>query len=409
MSELYYPSIPEAIKDFSRGKMMVMVDDEGRENEGDLIIAAQYADAAAINFMCHQGRGLICLSMLGEDFSRLSIPMMVKHNRSSHQTPFGVSFEAARDISTGISAQDRAVSIAAAISDDSGPNDIVMPGHMFPLRAACGGVLVRAGHTEGCTDMARLAGLKSAGVLCEVMNEDGSMARRDALEQFARLHRLKIMRINDLVAWRKKHDPTIFKPLTALPMTASASLPLADWGQFTVHSFPNALGGADHLALVADNTSFDQSCLVRIHSECLTGDVFGSARCDCGLQRSLALQRISEEGGVFIYLRQEGRGIGITHKIKAYALQDAGMDTVQANEHLGFASDERTYEEAAQILRALSVTSVRLLTNNVDKIEALKAVGFSEVERVALQVPATDVSMAYMKTKKNKMGHLLDL
>ncbi len=407
MSQLYYQKIEDVVADFARGQMMIMVDDEGRENEGDLIIAAEFADAAAINFMCHHGRGLICLPMLSSDFARLQIPMMAQHNRSPYHTAFGIGFEAATDVTTGISAADRARSVAVAIDPNSGPADVVMPGHMFPLRAMDGGVLQRPGHTEGCVDMARLAGLKPAGVLCEIMNADGSMARRDALEQFAQQHDLKIVCINALVAWREQHDPQQPAKIKKSSIASSAELPTRGGGNFVIHSFNNALGGADHLALVAEGTQLDQTCLVRVHSECVTGDVFGSTRCDCGAQRTHALDRIAREGGVFIYLRQEGRGIGITNKIKAYALQDQGMDTVEANHHLGFADDERSFDIAAQILHALNVKSVKLMTNNPRKVAALAAAELSVI-REPLQVPATDENIFYMKTKQRKLGHLLE-
>jgi len=399
-------TIPQAIAAFQRGEMLIMMDDEGRENEGDLIIPAVHADAEVINFMVTHGRGLVCLPMLETAFDRLNLPMMVAKNQSPYGTAFGVSFEAASGVSTGISAADRARSIAVAVDPNSGPSDIAMPGHMFPLKAVDGGVLVRPGHTEGSTDLARLAGFDASAVLCEIMNSDGSMARREDLLAFAKEHGLGMVTIADLVAWRKAYDPiAVCDSGCAHP---KASLPLHGLGDFTIHSFKNKAGGAEHLALVSEKVNNESPCLVRMHSECITGDVFGSMRCDCGEQLNEAMRRISEEGGVLIYLRQEGRGIGLHNKIKAYALQEQGLDTVEANERLGFLADAREYTTAASILNALSIDSIRLLTNNTRKVEALRAAGIDVLERVPLVMPSNPNNVAYLKTKQEKLGHVFE-
>lgn len=399
-------TIPEAIAAFQRGEMLIMMDDEGRENEGDLIVPAVHADADVINFMVTHGRGLVCLPMLEEAFDRLNLPMMVAKNQSPYGTAFGVSFEAADGVSTGISAADRARSIAVAVDPSSGPAEIAMPGHMFPLKAVKGGVLLRPGHTEGSTDLARLAGFDASAVLCEIMNSDGSMARHDDLLTFAKEHGLGMVTIADLVAWRKAHDPMALSDESE--DHPKAALPLHGLGDFTIHSFKNKAGGAEHLALVSQKRTHDTPCLVRMHSECITGDVFGSMRCDCGEQLNEAMRRISEEGGVLIYLRQEGRGIGLHNKIKAYALQEQGLDTVQANERLGFLPDAREYTTAASILKALSIESVRLLTNNTSKVEALCSAGIDVQERVPLVMPSNPSNAAYLKTKQEKLGHVFE-
>ncbi len=405
MNELMV-SIPEAIAAFKQGEMLIMTDDEDRENEGDLIIPAAYADADAINFMATYGRGLICLPMSVAMFDRLNIPMMTTRNRSPYQTAFGVSFEAVVGVSTGISAGDRAQTVAVAIDPDSRPDDILMPGHMFPLKAAPGGVLTRAGHTEGSTDLARLAGFDEAAVLCEIMNDDGSMARQSDLKVFAKTHQLKMITIEALKKWRAEHDPIDIMEKIDVP--ACASLPLHGLGDFTTYAVANDRGGADHLVLMSPTLDVSKPCLVRIHSECVTGDVFDSMRCDCGEQLSEAMRLIADEGGVLIYLRQEGRCIGLRNKIKAYALQDQGYDTVEANERLGFSPDAREYAQAASILQSLGIQYVTLLTNNQQKVADLQLAGLRSVARVPLVMPSNPKNRSYLRTKQEKLGHLLE-
>lgn len=392
--------IKSALNALKQGRMIILCDDEHRENEGDLIIAAEKVTPEAINFMARFGRGLICLTMLEQDFERLQIPMMVKRNTNPRQTAFGVSIEAKHGVSTGISAADRSHTILTAIDENNDLNSIVMPGHIFPLKARDGGVLVRDGHTEGSVDLARLAGFKPAAVLCEIMKDDGTMARYPDLMEFARTHHLEIISIRDLLYYRIMTEKFIHEK-------ASADLPLQNSGDFWIKVFVNDIDQREHVALIAKKTDFSKPVLTRLHSECLTGDVFASARCDCGAQLNLALERLAQEGGVLIYLRQEGRGIGLTNKIKAYALQDMGLDTVEANHQLGFPDDARDYGMAMQILRELKITSVRLLTNNPRKIKALNEYAVDVVERVALESIPTDHNISYLNTKREKLGHIL--
>lgn len=397
-----FDSIETALKTLREGGMIILVDDESRENEGDLIVAAEHVTADQINFMAQYGRGLICLAMMANDFERLNIPMMAARNRSCYQTPFGVSIEGAYDVTTGISAQDRARTIRIAIDEKSGPDDIVMPGHIFPLKAKDAGVLARPGHTEGSVDLCRLAGLKPAAVLCEVLSEDGSMARLRDLQHLAERHQIPLVSIHDLITHRINHEILIDE-------ISASTLPLKNQGKFTIKTFRSWIDNLEHVALISQKKSSDKSCLVRVHSECLTGDVFGSSRCDCGWQLEAALDEISNRGGILLYLRQEGRGIGLGNKIKAYALQEKGLDTVEANHHLGFAADLRDYGLAAQILRVLGVQKVCLLTNNPNKVAGLRRYGIEVLERVALEAVPIGDNIRYLKAKREKLGHLLNL
>jgi len=394
-------TIPVALQALQQGKMIIVVDDEQRENEGDLVMAAEFVTAEAINFMSQQGRGLICMPMTADHFTRLQIPMMAQTNKSHQQTPFGVSFGAAAGISTGISARDRARTIQVAADPASEAADIVMPGHVFPLRASPHGVLSRDGHTEATVDLMRLAGLQPAGVICEIMNADGSMARLPQLVEFAQQHDLIIISIVDLIAYRMQFEMLVNE-------LSTARLPVREFGLFTIKTFVSVVDGVEHVALIRPCVNSSNPPLVRLHSECLTGDVFGSLRCDCGeqLQRSLAL--IAEQGGIVLYLRQEGRGIGLANKIKAYALQDEGLDTVEANHRLGFAADARDYGYAAQILKLLGVSACRLITNNPAKMLGLHRYGLQVLERVALQSTPHAENRDYLTTKREKLGHLLD-
>jgi 3,4-dihydroxy 2-butanone 4-phosphate synthase/GTP cyclohydrolase II len=379
--------------------MVILVDDEDRENEGDLVIAAQYATPEAINFMARFGRGLICLALTGEQVDRLGLPPMVAHNRARRSTAFTVSIEAVEGITTGISAHDRAQTIAVATNPDVRTSDIASPGHVFPLRAAENGVLARDGHTEGAIDLMRLAGLLPAGVICEVMRDDGQMARRPDLEVFAREHRLPILTIGDIAAYRIATETLVDEVARSELATEHSPIPLE------VRAFRNRLDGTEHLALMRN--PLGATPLVRLHSECLTGDALGSLRCDCGQQLQKALRQIATgSGGALIYLRgQEGRGIGLANKIRAYALQDQGHDTVQANIALGFAPDARDYGIAGQILRAIGIKRLRLLSNNPDKSMSLERFGINVAERVPLEIPANPHNWRYLATKRDKFGH----
>ncbi|MDR1359493.1 MAG: bifunctional 3,4-dihydroxy-2-butanone-4-phosphate synthase/GTP cyclohydrolase II [Deltaproteobacteria bacterium] len=393
----------QAIEEIRQGKMIILVDDEDRENEGDITIAAEFITPEAVNFMVTHARGLICLPMAPELIDRLNLPLMAQKNESGFGTNFTVSIEARHGVTTGISAADRAATILAAVADDAGPQSIVTPGHIFPLRAQKGGVTVRAGQTEGGVDLASMAGLKPAAVICEVLNEDGSMARMPDLKIFARKHGLKITTIKDLIRRRLQFG------MLSVKAVARASLPTR-FGEFTVIAYETDLHDQTHLALVKGSPSPDKPTLVRVHSECLTGDVLGSVRCDCGAQLAAALSQVNAEGeGVVLYMRQEGRGIGLANKIKAYSLQDHGLDTVEANHRLGFKDDLRDYGIGAQILVDLGVRQMRLMTNNPKKIVGLEGYGLRVTERVPLELDPGEFNQRYLHTKKEKMGHILHL
>jgi 3,4-dihydroxy 2-butanone 4-phosphate synthase / GTP cyclohydrolase II len=398
-----FASIPDAIEDIRQGRMVVVVDDEDRENEGDLTIAAEKVTPEVINFMARYGRGLICLPMTGERLDELRIPLMVRdeQNDAKFGTAFCVPIEAKKGTTTGISAGDRALTVLTAIDPGTRPGDLARPGHMFPLRAVDGGVLVRAGQTEAAVDLARLAGLYPAGVICEVMDEDGTMARGPRLEAFCRQHALKLVTIKDLIQHRMRNERLVRKIVeTDLP---------TGYGPFRIHAFESGIDGQHHIALVlGDLGAGEEPALVRVHSQCLTGDIFASSRCDCGDQLHKALEMISQAGrGVLLYLRQEGRGIGLVHKLMAYQLQDQGKDTVEANEALGFKADQRDYGIGAQILVELGVKKIRLLTNNPRKFVGLEGYGLEMVGRLPIEIPASDANRRYLKTKKEKLGHIL--
>jgi len=395
-----FAPIEEALDAIRAGRMVIVVDDEDRENEGDLTIAAEKVTPDAINFMARHGRGLICMSMTGERLDQLEVPLMVNQNTTTFNTAFCVSIEGKQHVSTGISAADRAATVRAAIDPKTKPSDLARPGHMFPLRARDGGVLVRAGQTEAAVDLARIAGLYPAGVICEIMNEDGTMARVPELARFARKHRLLVITIADLIKYRMRTERLVKR-------VATADLP-TEHGAFRIYAYENQIDNETHVALVRGEIGDGNDVLVRVHSKCLTGDVFHSARCDCGPQLARALARIAQEGrGVLLYLNQEGRGIGLANKIRAYELQDQGLDTVEANERLGFKADQRDYGIGAQILSDLGVRTMRLLTNNPRKFVGLQGYGLSIVDAVPLEIPASDLTRRYLKTKKDKLGHRL--
>jgi 3,4-dihydroxy 2-butanone 4-phosphate synthase/GTP cyclohydrolase II len=394
-------SVEQAIEDIKSGKFVIVVDDEDRENEGDFVMAAEFVTPDAINFMARYGRGLICVSMTGQRLRELGLEMMVPRNTALHGTAFTVSVDV-NNGGTGISAFDRASTIQALIADDTRPQDFGTPGHMFPLRAQEGGVLVRAGQTEASIDLAKLAGLKPAGVLCEIMNEDGTMARMPQLEVVSEQHGINIVSVAQIIAYRLEHERLIER-------VADAHLPTR-FGTAEVVAFKSSVDAAEHVALVFGDVNTEEPVLVRVHSECLTGDVFGSLRCDCGVQRDMAIEAIAAEGrGVFLYMRQEGRGIGLHNKIRAYALQDVGMDTVEANRHLGFAPDLRHYGIGAQILVDLGVRNMRLLTNNPKKVVGLESYGLHITERVPLIVASNPENIRYLEAKRDKLGHLFEV
>ena len=396
-------SIDDAIKDIKAGKMVVIVDDEDRENEGDLAMAAELITPEAVNFMAMEGRGLICVPIIPQRLEQLRIPMMTYNNTARMGTAFTVSVDVLDGATTGISAHDRAATIKALIDPRTKPEDLAQPGHIFPLRYTEGGVLKRTGHTEAVVDLARLAGLQPAGVICEVVADDGNMARMPDLEKFAEKHDLKIVAIADIIAFRQEHERLIER-------VSEARVP-TKYGEFTAVSYSSLVDRHEHVALVKGTIDPEEATLVRVHSECLTGDVFGSIRCDCGDQRDLALKAIGkEESGVFLYMRQEGRGIGIHNKLKAYALQDdEGLDTVDANIRLGFPPDARQYGVGAQILVDLGVRKMRFLTNNPKKRVGIQSFGLELVEQVPLIAPVTEENRRYMDTKIQRMGHMLDL
>ena len=391
-------TISEAIEDIKAGKIIIIVDDEGRENEGDLAVAAEKVTPEAINFMAKEARGLICMPVIGERLEELRIPMMVQDNTARFSTAFTVSIEAKHGVSTGISAQDRATTIKTVINPATKPDDIARPGHVFPIKARPGGVLVRAGHTEAVVDLAKLAGLYPAGVICEIMNEDGSMARLRQLEEMAAKYNMKMVSVADLITYRRRHEKLVHR-------VAEAKLP-TKYGEFTIMAYRSTIDPDEHVALVFGDVASGDPVLVRVHSECLTGDVFASLRCDCGQQLAMAMQAVVAAGkGIILYMRQEGRGIGLHNKLRAYALQDQGMDTVEANELLGFAADLRDYGIGAQILADIGLERIRLLTNNPRKVVGLEGHGLKVVETVPIVAPPNTYNASYLKTKGAKLGH----
>ncbi len=396
-------STEDAIKEIRAGKMVILVDDEDRENEGDLTIAAEAVTPETINFMSMYGRGLICLSLTPDIVQKLNLPMMVSENTSQFQTGFTVSIEAKHGVTTGISAADRATTIHTAIADNASPEDIARPGHIFPLRARRGGVIVRSGQTEGSVDLARLAGLKPAAVICEIMDEDGTMARMPTLEKFSEKHNIGICTIEDLIEYRMRTESFVHRAV-------EATVPTVHAGTFKVIVYENDLEDFQHIALVKGEVDPEKPILVRVHSECLTGDIFGSLRCDCGDQLHKAMEMMDKEGGgVLLYVRQEGRGIGLVNKLKAYNLQDQGYDTVEANEKLGFKADLRDYGVGAQVLADLGVKKMRLITNNPKKIVGLEGYGLSVIEKVPIQIPPNEYNRCYLECKRLKMGHYLNI
>jgi 3,4-dihydroxy 2-butanone 4-phosphate synthase/GTP cyclohydrolase II len=393
-----FASVEDGIEEMRRGRMVVVVDAADRENEGDLTIAAQFATPEAINFMAKEGRGLICLCLTGERCDELDLRMMTEHNETPYGTAFTVSIEAREGITTGISAHDRARTIQVAIDPSKGPQDIVQPGHVFPLRARTGGVLVRAGQTEAAVDLARLAGLNPAGVVCEVMKDDGTMARVPDLIDFCTRHGLKLVTVADLIEYRRRHEKLVEREVTVRLPTA--------YGEFSAVLFRETLTGRQHVALIRGDVDGAPNVLVRVHSECLTGDVFHSLRCDCGEQLDAAMRLIAAEpDGVLLYMAQEGRGIGLLNKLKAYELQEEGLDTVDANLALGFAADEREWGIGNQILAELGLSTIRLLTNNPKKVSGLQAFGLQVTEQVPIEVPPNRENRRYLTTKRDKLGH----
>ncbi|MFP4529354.1 MAG: bifunctional 3,4-dihydroxy-2-butanone-4-phosphate synthase/GTP cyclohydrolase II [Candidatus Kapaibacterium sp.] len=393
-------TIDEALRDLVSGKMIIVMDDEDRENEGDLIASSELCTPETINFMSTKGKGLVCVSITPERAAELKLDVMVRDNSALHDTKFTVSVDYLHGTSTGISAFDRAATIRALVNKDTRPEDLGRPGHIFPLIAVEGGVLRRAGHTEATVDLMRLAGLKPSGVLCEIINDDGTMARKPQLEKFAEEYDIKIITVKDLIAYR-------FRKESLVESVATAHVP-TEYGEFEMHVFANVYDGKEHVAFVKGDLTPDDTVLVRVHSECLTGDVFGSLRCDCGSQLHTALDTIQKEGkGVLLYMRQEGRGIGLVNKVKAYALQEKGLDTVEANEQLGFTADPRDYGIGAQILAKLGIRKMRLMTNNPKKRVGLIGYGLEVAELVPLEIEPNEINRNYLKTKKYKLGHLL--
>jgi len=395
-------NVQEVLEDLKQGKMIILVDDEARENEGDLTIAAEKVTPDAINFMAKYGRGLICLALSPEIVEKLKLPLMVYDNRSPYKTAFTVSIEARQGVTTGISAADRAHTILTAVADDAKPEDLIQPGHVFPLRARKGGVLFRTGQTEGSVDLARLSGLSAAAVICEIMNEDGTMARMPDIEKFSKKHDLKIAAVADIIAYRMQTESFVHS-------AAETILP-TPFGEFKAIAFSNDIDDYEHLALVKGDIDPEKEVMVRVHSECLTGDVFGSFRCDCGEQLKKAMEMVQEEGlGVILYLQQEGRGIGLVNKLRAYKLQDEGFDTVEANEQLGFDPDLRDYGVGAQILVALGVRKMRLITNNPRKIIGLEGYNLKVTGRVPIEIEPRPENRKYLLTKCQKLGHLMNI
>lgn len=401
MPNSHLSSIDAVLNDLRNGQMVIVIDDEDRENEGDLVLAGQFATPEAINFMMKHARGLVCVTVTAPDAQRLGLPLMVTECDSKFATAFTVSIDAAHGTTTGVSAYDRAHTIQMMLNPESKPHDFVRPGHVFPLLAKEGGVLVRAGHTEASVNLLECADLKPIAVICEIVREDGQMARLPDLIEFAKIHQLKIVTINQLIAYRMQRECLVKE-------IASSRLPTL-YGEFTIKIFLNTLDGSEHIALVRGEIDAEHPVLVRAHSECATGELFGSTRCDCGWQLESAMSRVGKEGGVILYMRQEGRGIGLMNKIKTYALQDEGLDTVEANHKLGFKADHRDYGIGSQILRYLGVRKMRLLTNNPKKIYGLEGYGLEIVSRESIEMIPHDDNELYLSVKKNKMGHLLDL